>query len=143
LNFARTGEVPLPANEGLFSNLEKQKMKRMNLSFLKLMLGAGLGLALAAGPALADDPDLDRLLASQCAQCHGTDGDAVGDIDSLAGEDFNELVEEMLEMKADDDLDDIMHRQARGYSDEQIRRIAVYFASLPPLDDDEEEEEDD
>lgn len=115
----------------------------MNLPFLSVLLAAPLGLCLAASPALAQDPDIDRLLASQCAQCHGTDGNAVGDIDSLAGEDFNELVDEMLEMKADDDLDDIMHRQARGYSDEQIRRIAAYFASLPPADGGEDEEEDD
>jgi cytochrome c553 len=115
----------------------------MNLPFLSVLRAAPLGLCLAASPALAQDPDIDRLLASQCAQCHGTNGNAVGDIDSLAGEDFNELVDEMLEMKADDDLDDIMHRQARGYSDEQIRRIAAYFASLPPADGGEDEEEDD
>lgn len=111
--------------------------------FLSFLLAAPFGLVLATSPALADDPDIDRLLASQCAQCHGTDGNAVGDIDGLAGEDFNDLVDEMAEMKADDDLDDIMHRQARGYSDEQIRRIAAYFASLPPVDEEEEEEEED
>ena len=83
----------------------------MNLPFLSVLLAAPLGLCLAASPALAQDPDIDRLLASQCAQCHGTDGNAVGDIDSLAGEDFNELVDEMLEMKADDDLDDIMQQR--------------------------------
>jgi cytochrome c553 len=70
-----------------------------------------------------------RLLASQCAQCHGTDGYSQTDIDSLAGED--DIAEEMLEMRAETDNDDIMVKQAHGYSDTEINLIAAYFASLP------------
>ncbi|HRX70142.1 MAG: cytochrome C [Candidatus Competibacteraceae bacterium] len=75
-------------------------------------------------------PPAGRLLASQCAQCHGTDGRAVGDIDSLRGESAWELYEEMLEMKYGNESNDIMHYQARGYTEGQIRLIADYYASL-------------
>jgi cytochrome c553 len=72
----------------------------------------------------------ERLLASQCAQCHGTDGRAVGDMESLAGESFQELYDELREMKRRAENGDIMHRQAKGYSDQQLRLIARYYSSL-------------
>lgn len=75
-------------------------------------------------------PPAGRLLASQCAQCHGTDGQAVGDIDSLRGESAGELYNEMMEMKYGNDPSDIMHSQAKGYTNTQIRLIADYYASL-------------
>ena len=84
---------------------------------------------MAVGPALADDPSLDRLLASQCAQCHGTDGKAVGKMDGLAGESADGILKDMRKMK-DKDPDEIMHLQARGYSDEQARRIGRYFERM-------------
>lgn len=93
-----------------------------------------LGLSLLALPALvnaADDPTINRMLASQCSQCHGTNGYAVGDIDSLAGESAREIREEMDEMQLEGTPDDIMDHQALGYTDDQIRRIAAYFAALP------------
>lgn len=86
------------------------------------------GLLLLAPLAAQAEPPIGRLLASQCAQCHGTDGRAVGDMDSLAGED--ELWEEMQEMKYSNDTGDIMHRQAKGYTEEQIRLIAQYYAGV-------------
>jgi sulfide dehydrogenase cytochrome subunit len=89
---------------------------------------AGLLLAPAAS---ADDLTVDRLLASQCAQCHGTNGYAVGDIDELAGEDAKDLFEDLSDMKGEDRPEDIMDHQALGYTDDQIRRIARYYAGLP------------
>lgn len=80
-----------------------------------------------------------RLLASQCAQCHGTDGHSSTEIDSLAGESVAEIIEEMQEMKLSSNLNDIMHRQARGYTDEQVQLIANFFANQAGG----EEEEDD
>ena len=90
--------------------------------------------------ASAEDLTIDRLLASQCAQCHGTNGYPVGDIEELAGESFAELVEEMLEMRSEDPPEDIMDHQALGYTEAQIRRIARYFSSLPGTLDSEDDE---
>ena len=73
-------------------------------------------------------PDGGRVLASQCFQCHGTDGRG-SHIESLAGESERELIEEMREMKAEN-KSDIMHYQAKGYTDAQIRAIAAYISSL-------------
>ena len=94
-------------------------------------------------------PSAGRLLASQCAQCHGTDGISVSGIESLAGE-SDEILEEMFEMKRST-RNRVMHLQAKGYSDEQIRQIADYFSSLyqggkynnNDNDNDNEEDDDD
>lgn len=74
-------------------------------------------------------PDGARLLAAQCFQCHGTDGRSRTGIDSLLGESEGEILEEMREMKQKT-KSDIMHSQAKGYTDAQIRAIAAYFASF-------------
>jgi cytochrome c553 len=87
-----------------------------------------LGALAAAGPASAiDPPPPGRLLASHCAQCHGTDGRAVR-FKSLAGKDniYNELRQMQFS-----DKNKIMHLQARGYTDEQARLIGDYYASIP------------
>ena len=73
-------------------------------------------------------PAPGQVLASQCAQCHGTDGYGPG-FDELAGK--TDLYEELIEMKYESQVEDIMERQARGYTDEQLGLIADYFASLP------------
>lgn len=75
-------------------------------------------------------PDGARLLASQCFQCHGMDGVSASGIESIAGDSEAELVSEMLEMKYSTEID-IMHYQAKGYSEDQIRTLAVYIAALP------------
>jgi len=87
-----------------------------------------LGIITTATTAQAEDMTINRLLASQCAQCHGTDGRAVGDIDSLAGED--DISGELMEMSNKNNPDDIMEHQAMGYTSDQIRRIAAYYATI-------------
>ncbi|WP_434149817.1 c-type cytochrome [Methylocaldum gracile subsp. desertum] len=73
------------------------------------------------------EPPAGRLLAAQCAQCHGTDGSGY---ESLAGESADELYDELIERKYRP-VEDIMDRQARGYTDDQLRLIADYLGSLP------------
>ena len=89
----------------------------------------------------AEDMSINRLLASQCSQCHGTYGMAVKDIDSLNGESFKDLVEDMTDMRSEDWPENIMDHQALGYTPEQIARIARYYASLSEGDSREEEYE--
>lgn len=78
-----------------------------------------------------DDPAVNRLLAAQCAQCHGTDGYARGGFEGLAGEEAKDLFEDLMDMKGEDKPENIMDHQALGYTDEQIRRIASYYSNLP------------
>lgn len=104
-----------------------RRIKKLGLEH-KALLALAVTLPLSA---LADDPTINRMLASQCSQCHGTNGYAVSGIDSLAGESAREIREEMNEMQLEGTPDEIMDHQALGYSDDQIRRIAEYFSSLP------------
>jgi cytochrome subunit of sulfide dehydrogenase len=90
--------------------------------------------ALAAGLALSGavqaQPPAGRLLAAQCAQCHGTNGAGPG-FDEIAGETSKELYSELLEMKNGNQIEGIMDRQAHGYTNEQLQLIADYLASQP------------
>jgi cytochrome subunit of sulfide dehydrogenase len=106
----------------------------MNRKFLRmkgLPLPGALIALLLTGAAFADDATVNRLLAAQCAQCHGTNGYALGDMDELAGESAKDLYEDLTDMKGEDRPEDIMDHQALGYTDDQIRRIASYYAGLP------------
>ena len=98
----------------------------------------------------ADDPTINRLLASQCAQCHGTNGHAVGDMDGLSDESFKDLYEDLMDMQSEDRPEDIMDHQALGYTEDQIRRIALYFGTrsgkageVPEFGSEEKKEEGD
>lgn len=97
---------------------------------MPVLAGAAV-LAICGATAQAEDLLTNRLLAAQCAQCHGTNGQAVGDMESLAGED--DLYDELQEMLVEGEADDIMAHQAQGYTDEQMRRIAAHFASQRAL----------
>jgi sulfide dehydrogenase cytochrome subunit len=88
-----------------------------------------LVLALAATPALAQtttvSPPPGRLLASNCFQCHGTNGK--GGVETLAGESSSEIYNELKEMQRKSSPE-MMDMHARGYTDAQIRLIADYFS---------------
>jgi len=64
-----------------------------------------------------------RLLGSQCAQCHGTNGVSVNSWDSIAGED--NLEDEIYE-----DDEPIMSAQAHGYTSEEIILIGDWLKTL-------------
>jgi sulfide dehydrogenase cytochrome subunit len=65
-------------------------------------------------------------LASNCFQCHGTNGYA-GEL-KIAGKSASEFVEEMNEMKAKDPRANIMNAHARAYTSEEIQLIGEYFS---------------
>jgi cytochrome c553 len=86
--------------------------------------------ALAAGQATQAATMTDQLLASQCAQCHGTYGRPVKDIEGLAGKSDGSLYSDMIEMRTEGPPSEIMEHQALGYTEDQIQRIALYYSSL-------------
>mgnify|MGYP001031140144 CR=1 FL=1 len=101
----------------------------MDISRFSRAALAGTALLVATVPASAAEPG--RLLASQCAQCHGTNGAGPG-FEEIAGKDlFNDLID----MKYRP-IEGIMERQARGYTDEQLRLIADYLSTQPGTGDD-------
>jgi len=81
----------------------------------------------ASASAIAQDASQLRLLASNCANCHGTDGRSQGGMPTLAGQPKARIVEQMQDFKAGKRPATIMHQLAKGYTDAEIDALAGYF----------------
>ena len=90
------------------------------------VFAVALGLSAAA---TAQDASHVRLLASNCANCHGTDGKSQGGTPALTGQTKAKLVEMLQEFKAGKRPATIMHQIAKGYTDAEIDALAGYFAA--------------
>ncbi len=101
-----------------------------------------LGLTLFAwalcspGTAIAVDQQTlyTQSLAATCANCHGTQGKGVSDgsVPGLSGLKADYIEAQMKAFKSGERQATIMHQLSKGYSDEQIRLLAAYFASQKP-----------
>lgn len=90
-----------------------------------------IGLAAASAAAQAQDQHLGRNLAATCANCHGTNGLARGDMKPLAGVSAEKIVAMLADFKSGNQPATIMHQIAKGYTDEQIKLIAAFLAAQP------------
>ena len=95
---------------------------------ISLFMALASGGIVCCDTALAEDGG--RIYAANCFQCHGTDGKSVADIDSLEGKSAKELYEKLKEMQAKPDSGNIMHKHAKGYSDQQLRELTAYLSSI-------------
>jgi len=98
-------------------------------------LAAAVATAIAgANGAIAQGADSKpaRSLAASCANCHGTGGVSVGDVESLAGKPREDIVRKMQEFKSGARPATIMNQLAKGYTDEQIEALASWFAAQKP-----------
>ena len=87
-------------------------------------------LALAGGSAQAQTTsNTGRLLASNCFQCHGTNGKGPG-FDKLAGKSASELYKDLAEFRNGQEGSGIMTKHALGYSDAQLRELAQYLSTV-------------
>ena len=68
--------------------------------------------------------------AVSCMACHGTDGRAEGVGMSLNGRSSSELADLLLAYKSGQRSGTIMHQHAKGYSDDELKRIAQYFSQF-------------
>lgn len=97
---------------------------------LSVALGAALcASALPASAQNAASPDPGRLIASNCYQCHGTDGRGPG-FERLASRSERELVSELKEMQREGGRS-IMARHAWGYTDAQLQALASWLSRQP------------
>jgi len=91
-------------------------------------------LALYGGLATAQ-PAADRQArtwAAACAACHGSDGRSPGAIPAIAGRDAATLHRTLLEFKNNQrPAATVMHQHTKGYTDDELRRIAQFYAALP------------
>ena len=92
---------------------------------------AALALLAATGAAQAADPNLARNLAATCANCHGTNGNALkgSGMDALAGMEKAKTLQKLADFKSGDKPASIMHQIAKGYTEAQLDLIAGYFAA--------------
>ena len=98
----------------------------------RISVATAAALALAAPLAMAQDAHLARNLAATCANCHGTNGAARGEMKVLAGVKADTLIAMMADYKSGAQPATIMHQISKGYTDEQIKLIAGYFAAQQP-----------
>ena len=89
---------------------------------------------LTALPSTAQALDVKqaRNLAATCANCHGTNGNARGEMKPLAGMPAEKLIAAMADYKSGAMPATVMHQIAKGYTDEQIKLIAAHFAAQKP-----------
>ncbi|MCG2578584.1 c-type cytochrome [Dechloromonas sp. XY25] len=99
---------------------------------MKLFAPLAAALLLAtAGTAYAADANLGRNLAATCANCHGTNGQAVkgSGMDALAGMEKAKLLQKLADFRSGDKPASIMHQISKGYTEAQLDLIATYFAA--------------
>ena len=138
MSFHQTFTLPSPVHARRLLKLAKA----LPASTLAIALWA----AVAASPAFAQspavavatvaavtaDPNLARNLAATCANCHGTHGIARGDMKSIAGVSADKLIAMLDDYRSGNQPATIMHQIVKGYTPEQIKLIADYFAAKQP-----------
>lgn len=96
--------------------------------FIALTLFSLVPSAIAVAQSLPADGG--RLLASNCFQCHGTNG-LDGSFDALAGDGQLDMYNKLKDMQRKSARANIMYPHAYGYTDAQLKAISTYFSKLP------------
>lgn len=81
-------------------------------------------------PMAVDATNISRgaVLSFSCAACHGTDGKSPGAIPSIAGKSAEFIETSLKDFRSGKRASTVMGRHAKGYSDEEIKHIANFFA---------------
>lgn len=93
------------------------------------IFGTGLGLAMVAEPALAAD-DIEAKV-QMCVACHGQNGVPTDPktIPIIAGQQQSYLVKQLHDYRSGDRDNPVMSPIAKGLAQDDLRRIAAYFAA--------------
>ena len=92
--------------------------------------GALLGLAFSTSPVFAAGAS-GQTIGLTCVVCHGAQGRGTTGIPALAGVSADKTYASLLAYKNGTRPGSVMDRHAKGYSDEELRAVSDYFASLP------------
>lgn len=78
-------------------------------------------------------PVAGEVMAHSCAACHGTEG-RLGDefFMPLAGMPESQFVRTMQDFRQDKRPSTLMGHVAKGFSDAELKAMAVYFAAVQP-----------
>jgi sulfide dehydrogenase cytochrome subunit len=91
-----------------------------------MLLSIAVGSAIVS-PAWAAD---GSVLALSCAACHGTSGKSPGSIPAINGKTAAYVETALTEFKTDRRAGTVMNRLAKGYTDDEIKALAAYFAEM-------------
>jgi cytochrome c553 len=96
-----------------------------------LVAAAAAALCLSAGAQGVDRKA--RAWAANCAACHGGDGKPKGEIPAIAGKSADQIHRLLLEFKnGQRPSATVMHQHAKGYTDDELQRIAQAVAAASP-----------
>jgi cytochrome subunit of sulfide dehydrogenase len=94
-----------------------------------LLVGTA-GLLFASAGSQAGEITRGIMLSISCAGCHGTDGKSPGAMPSLNGKSAEFIESALKEFRSGQRESTVMIRHAKGYSDEEIKLIAQYLATI-------------
>ena len=97
-------------------------MKRIRVLFTGLALTTGL-----VG-AQAQVAQAGRLLASNCFQCHGTNGKGPG-FDAINAKSVGEIYKKLKEFQAGKEGNGIMAKHALGYTDAELQALDKWLST--------------
>jgi cytochrome c553 len=95
---------------------------------LTLALTLTLSLASAQAQTTTATIPSGRLLASNCFQCHGTNGTGPG-FDRLAGKSAADIYGDLKEFQSGKEGNGIMAKHALGYTDAQLQALSQWLST--------------
>lgn len=98
---------------------------KKSLSYALFIAGA---LGATASVSAADKAT--QLIAANCAYCHGPAGKSRGAIPSIAGLEKSFFVQQMMDFKSGARQGTVMNKHAGGYTDDEIVKMADWFAKI-------------
>ena len=97
------------------------------LTSVSLSFPAKAAEVLSSTDGLSNTPHI-RSLAASCAACHGSNGNSVDTMPTLAGLDAAYLTTQMLAFKDGSRTATVMHHHAKGLNIDEINLLANYFS---------------
>ena len=88
-----------------------------------------MALLLVTQELFADGVSRRVILSNNCVTCHGPDGRGAKKIPKLKGLSATDIIQSMNGFQTGEEKSTIMMRHAKGYTDEDIKLMAEYFAS--------------
>jgi len=106
-------------------------MMRQLIFKLSLFTACSVAAAGASAQANKEPSELQvQVWAAACMACHGTNGKAEGAGRPLAGQPADTLIKILNFAKSGYYAGLIMPQIAKGYSEDELKRIAIYFSQI-------------
>lgn len=96
----------------------------IGLSLLALAACGDMTVSKQAGIATADPTGRTALLVASCSGCHMPGGTAIKPLDTLSA---NSITEFLQRYRSETEGTTVMHRLARGFSDDDVTAIAAHL----------------